>query len=71
MAFDIPHLAKSFAEAKLEARQSAAKDVPDAARRGVVRAEPLSTGLFDPVATDRVFSSIPTIIQVTPQPPTR
>ncbi|MPC90896.1 hypothetical protein E2C01_085900 [Portunus trituberculatus] len=65
MAFDLPHLAKSFAEARLEARQSTASDVPEAARRGVVRAEPLSMGLFDPVATDRVFSSVPTIIQAT------
>ncbi|MPC67185.1 hypothetical protein E2C01_061353 [Portunus trituberculatus] len=70
MAFDLPHLAKSFAENRLEARQSAAREVPEAARRGVVRAEPLSTGLFDPMATDRVFS-VPTIIQVTPQPPAR
>ncbi|KAK8394259.1 hypothetical protein O3P69_006450 [Scylla paramamosain] len=61
----------SMLEARLEARQSAARDVLEAARRGVVRAEPLSTGLFDPVETDRVFSSVPTIIQVTSQPPAR
>ena len=68
-SFDLQDSAKAFAEARLNARQSAAKAAPDLARRGVVRASPLSSSLFDQAETDRVFNSVPTVIQVQqPQP---
>ena len=69
MAFDFPHLACTLAETRTEARKSAVKGVPEAAKRGVLRAEPLSPGLFDAEATDKVFASVPTIIQLPPPPP--
>lgn len=69
LAGDLPHLTKDFAEARLEARQSAAKDAPELAKRGVVRAEPLSKGLFYQQATDRVFAAIPAIINIPQQQP--
>ncbi|MPC32535.1 hypothetical protein E2C01_025852 [Portunus trituberculatus] len=68
MAFDFPHLARTLAEARMEARKSAAKGVPEAVKRGVLRAESLSSGLFDTEATDKVFASVPTIIQLPPPP---
>ena len=68
-SFDLQDSAKAFAEARLNARQSAAKTAPDLARRGVVRSSPLSSSLFDQAEIDRVFNSVPTVIQVQqPQP---
>lgn len=66
MAHDIPQLARTCAKVRLEVRRSAAKGVPDLARLGVVRSEPLSVGLFDQAATDRVYASIPAMIQLPP-----
>ncbi|KAK3895260.1 hypothetical protein Pcinc_001010 [Petrolisthes cinctipes] len=51
--------AKAFAEARLAARQAAAKSAPEMAQRGVVRAAPLSPALFDQPATDTIFASLP------------
>ena len=67
-AVNLPPAARAFAETRLAGRQSAARSVPEMARRGVVRAAPLSRGLFDREATDRVFATVPAVIQI--QPPT-
>ncbi|XP_076045756.1 uncharacterized protein LOC143027999 [Oratosquilla oratoria] len=64
----LPPAARAFTAARLAARQSAARSAPEIARRGVVRAAPLSRGLFDQEATDRVFATVPTVIQIQ-QPP--
>ena len=63
-ATGLPHLAKSFAEARAEMRKSAARTIPEAARQGVLRSVPLSLELFDKDATERVLAAMPTIIQV-------
>lgn len=42
----IPDISRACGVARLEAPQSAAKGIPDLVRTGVVRAEPLSEGLF-------------------------
>lgn len=42
---------------------------PRTRQEGVVRADPLSKGLFSQEATDRVFSAIPTIISIPQQQP--
>ncbi|XP_076038981.1 uncharacterized protein LOC143024100 [Oratosquilla oratoria] len=55
----LPPAARAFTAARLAARQSAARSAPEIARRGVVRA-----GLFDQEATDRVFATVPTVIQI-------
>ncbi|XP_076047227.1 uncharacterized protein LOC143028742 [Oratosquilla oratoria] len=60
----LPPAARAFTAARLAARQSAARSAPEIARRGVVRAAPLSRGLFDQEATDRVFATVPTVIQI-------
>lgn len=66
-AADPPHLSRDCAEVQLEARQSAAKDAPDLAKRGDVRAEPLSHGLFSQEATNKVFAALPAFIQMPQQ----
>ncbi|XP_076055157.1 uncharacterized protein LOC143033549 [Oratosquilla oratoria] len=60
----LPPAARAFTAARLAARQSATRSAPEIARRGVVRAAPLSRGLFDQEATDRVFATVPTVIQI-------
>ncbi|KAK3893387.1 hypothetical protein Pcinc_002819 [Petrolisthes cinctipes] len=60
---------RTFAEARLAARQAAAKSAPEMAQRGVVRAAPLSPALFDQAATDAIFSSLPAVINL-PKPST-
>ncbi|KAK3893097.1 hypothetical protein Pcinc_003090 [Petrolisthes cinctipes] len=61
--------AKAFAEARLAARQAAAKSALEMAQRGVVRAAPLSPALFDQPATDTIFASLPAVINL-PKPST-
>ncbi|XP_045111634.1 uncharacterized protein LOC123504832 isoform X2 [Portunus trituberculatus] len=67
----LPSAARTFAEACLAARLSASRSAPDMARRGLVRAAPLYRGLFDQEVTDRVFASVPAVIQVQPPAPPR
>lgn len=67
LAADLPHLTKECGEARLEERRSAARDAPATAKRGVIRAEPLSRGLFSQEATDRVFAALPAIINIPTQ----
>lgn len=67
----LPTAAKECVEARLAARISAVRAAPDTAKRGLVRAVPLSKGLFDQEAIDRVFISLPTVIQINQQPPPR
>lgn len=70
VASDLPYLTKACAETRTEARRSAARAAPDLAKAGVIRAEPLSQGLFSQEATDRVFAAVPAIINI-PQQQTR
>lgn len=71
LAANLPYLTCAFGEVSLEAHQSAARDAPDLAKRGVVRADPLSRGLFSQEATDKVFATIPAIINIQPQQPAK
>lgn len=71
MAVDFPHLTRACREARLEARQSAANGVLDMTILGVVCTESLSEGLFSYEATEKVYTSIPAIIQVPPPQPPR
>lgn len=64
LAADFPHMSRACMEVRLEAHLSAAKGIPEPMRRGVVHTEPLSEGLFSHKATDRVYSSIPTMIHM-------
>lgn len=69
MAADFPHLTRACGEARLKAHHSALKAVLDLVRRGVVRAESLSDGLFSHEATEKIYASILAIIQVPPPQP--
>lgn len=67
LATDLLLLTKACGESRLEARQSAARDSPDLAKRGIVRADPLSSGLFSQLATDVVFAALPAITSLSLQ----
>lgn len=59
--------AKDCAETRLAARMLVVRVAPNTVRKGLVSATPLSKGLFDQEATDRVFALLPTIIKINQQ----
>ncbi|MPC35658.1 hypothetical protein E2C01_029086 [Portunus trituberculatus] len=59
MSTALPLAARAFTQFRLSARQSAVRSAPELARRGTVRAAPLSCGLFDQEATDCVINIQP------------
>lgn len=70
MAHELRGAAHTFAKERLAPLHVAVKSVPVMAQRGLVRAELLSPALFDQAATDRVYTCVPTLIQIPQLPAT-
>ncbi|KAK4311791.1 hypothetical protein Pmani_016747 [Petrolisthes manimaculis] len=65
--YNLQGLSRKFVDARIAARNAAAKTAPEMAQRGVIRACPLSPALFDQKATDAIFSSLPAVINIPKQ----
>ncbi|KAK4314274.1 hypothetical protein Pmani_014426 [Petrolisthes manimaculis] len=65
--YNLQGLSRKFLDARIAARQAAAKAAPEMAQRGVIRPCSFSPALFDQTETDAIFSSFPAVINLPKQ----